>query len=420
MTDYDRIRTAIHEGRNIFLTGPGGVGKSHYVQALKRDLGDRISLTSTTGVSSFNLGAQTIHSYSGLGAIKRSDTADSLLKKVKKNRPAYERMTRCDILVIDEISMLGRHYLECLDKVAKAVRSSQQPFGGIQLLLTGDFLQLPPVNDSFCFNSDVWDALSLVTIYLQKMFRVADPVYTGLLERVRCARHTPEDNRILFQRLRAYKEKMEDEKKDEVEIEPTYLYSKKVNVAEKNMEELEQNRNELLIFRAAFVPGKMNKAETLSDSLDAIQLLHLKVGAQVMLTVNLDVDAGLVNGSRGVLVRYEPGVLYVRFRDGATIPIGRHEFVVEEDGKVQYKIVQFPLILAYALSIHKVQGSTLDYAVINLGHSVFEQSMSYVALSRVRSLDGLFLEAYQPSRIQCNEEALAFYDRLGGQADKNE
>ena len=186
------------------------------------------------------------------------------------------------------------------------------------------------------------------------------------------------------------------------------------------MEELEQNRNELLIFRAAFVPGKMNKAETLSDSLDAIQLLHLKVGAQVMLTVNLDVDAGLVNGSRGVLVRYEPGVLYVRFRDGATIPIGRHEFVVEEDGKVQYKIVQFPLILAYALSIHKVQGSTLDYAVINLGHSVFEQSMSYVALSRVRSLDGLFLEAYQPSRIQCNEEALAFYDRLGGQADKNE
>ena len=131
-----------------------------------------------------------------------------------------------------------------------------------------------------------------------------------------------------------------------------------------------------------------------------------------MLTVNLDCDSGLVNGSRGVIRDYQNGSLVVEFLNGSTMHFARHETVVEEDGKVLYKIVQFPFILAYALSIHKVQGSTLDFAVIDIGHSVFESSMSYVALSRVRSLEGLFLEAYQPHKIFCNKEALEFYDRL--------
>jgi len=405
MSDYERITSALSHHQNIFLTGPGGVGKSYYIRALKRDMGDRIHLTSTTGVSAFNLGAQTIHSFTGMGALKSNDTLSTILKKVRKNRAAVDRIRNSNVIVIDEISMLGVTYLDRMNEVFQMIRGSSAPLGGVQVIFTGDFLQLPPVNDSFCFQSEVWDALSLKIIYLTKMFRVADPIYTGLLETARCARHTADDNRILFQRMLAYKEMVEREEKDELMIEPTYLYSKKTNVDEKNREELDRNPNELLIFRSVYVAGCSTERQEAT-------LLHLKIGAQVMLTINADVEAGLVNGSRGVIVRYEEGFIYVRFLNGSTVPFARHEFVFEEDGKVQYKIIQFPLILAYALSIHKVQGSTLDYAVINLGHSVFEASMSYVALSRVRSLEGLFLEAYQPYKIFCNKDALAFYENL--------
>ena len=415
MSDYATLQQAIQSHRNVFLTGPGGVGKSYYVRALRNELGSRLSLTSTTGVSAFNLGAQTIHSFTGLGAVYQHDTVATLLKKVRKNRPAVERIRACEILVIDEISMLGRNYFEKMNDVLKIIRGSDALFGGIQLLLTGDFLQLPPINDSFCFHSDVWTGLDLVVISLTTMFRVSDPVYTKILERVRKALHTAEDNRVLFQRVIAYRDyidSLEKKEKKEFEIEPTYLYSKKVDVHQKNMEELEHNPHASMTIRPIVIPGTVGEKEVSSEKKEEMTLI-LKPGAQVMLTVNLDVDAGLVNGSRGVLVdRPDSEHLQVRFLNGNVISLARHEFIVEEDGRILYKIVQFPLILAYALSIHKVQGSTLDYAVINLGYSVFEESMSYVALSRVRSLEGLFLEAFQPVRIICNKEALAFYEEL--------
>ena len=418
--EYQQLKEYLFLGHNVFLTGPGGVGKSYYINQLKKELQDRLSITSTTGVSAFNLGAQTIHSFSGVGAMKPRDTVDSILKKIRKNKNAMTRIHACEILVIDEISMLGEHYLEMLDAVFQRIRGKMTVFGGIQVIFTGDFLQLPPVNDTFCFNSNVWSALQLKLIYLTKMYRVKDPAYTGMLERIRMARHTPDDNKELYKRFFAYKDYIAKEKEnDDFSIRPTFLYSKKVDVHEKNMEELEKNPSELLLFRPMVVKGdayeRYDQDERKKFDLDMKEnssVLYLKVGAQVMLTVNLDCDSGLVNGSRGVIRDYQNGSLVVEFLNGSTMHFARHETVVEEDGKVLYKIVQFPFILAYALSIHKVQGSTLDFAVIDIGHSVFESSMSYVALSRVRSLEGLFLEAYQPHKIFCNKEALEFYDRL--------
>ena len=239
------------------------------------------------------------------------------------------------------------------------------------------------------------------------MYRVSDPVYTKMLERIRMGKHNAEDNQILYKRFFAYKQYKE--KENLTTIQPTFLYSKKVNVHEKNMEELEKNPNEMLIFRSVITDKSphivLNKTE---------ELLYLKIGAQVMLTVNLDCDNGLVNGSRGVITGYDTSQqsLSVKFLNGSELSCQRHEFVYEEDGKVLYKMIQFPFILAYALSIHKVQGCTLDYAIVDIGHSVFEASMSYVALSRVRSLEGLFLEAYQPYKIFCDKEALEFYEKL--------
>ena len=405
---YTQLKEYLCQGHNIFLTGPGGVGKSYYVNKLKDEFKNiNIILTSTTGVSSFNLGAQTIHSFSGIGAMKRSDKLETIMKKVKRKQ-SLSSIHSCDVLVIDEISMLGKSYLEMLDNVFRTVRKTSSVMGGIQIIFTGDFLQLPPIDDDFCFESPVWDKLQLQTINLTKMHRVNDPVYTSLLERVRVGKHTPDDNQILYRRYFAYKEmtEREEKEKDECRILPTFLYSKRLDVNEKNMEELHKNPNEMLIFRPSIIPGK-GKTKDVND----LQPLYLKVGAQVMLTVNMDCDNGLVNGSRGVVIGYNNEMLDIKFLNGSTLSFTRHEFVTEEDGQVMYKIVQFPFILAYALTIHKVQGCTLDYAVIDIGYSVFESNMSYVALSRVRNLEGLFLKSYQPHKIFCNKKALDFYEK---------
>ena len=416
ISDYDSINNSIKQGSNIFLTGPGGVGKSYYINKLKEEFKDDIVLTSTTGVSSYNLKAMTIHSFTGIGVFKIGDKLDGVIQKMKKFKTydqAKTRVRKYSILVIDEVSMLGKGFLEMINQVLQVLRGNDRIFGGYQVIFTGDFMQLPPVNDEYCFKSPIWKDLNFNVIQLTKLYRFNDELYSSILSRVRLGKNTKEDNQQLFKRYFAYKDyknkEDEEDEKDELKIKPTFLYSKKVNVNDKNLEELHKNNNELLVFKARYSEkNKMCKVDI--DKLE--NNLFLKVGAQVMLTTNIDVESGLVNGSRGVVLSYDSGLLKVRFLNGMEIDFSRQIYVVEEDGKVMYKIEQFPFILAYALSIHKVQGCTLDYAIIDIGHSVFEENMSYVALSRVRNLQGLFLLNFQPYKIMPSKEALEFYDSL--------
>jgi ATP-dependent DNA helicase PIF1 len=419
MSDYDSIKSSIQQGHNIFLTGPGGVGKSFYINKLKDELKDEIVLTSTTGVSSYNLKAMTIHSFTGIGVFKIGDKAEGVIQKMKKFKtyePAKTRVRKYSILVIDEVSMLGKGFLEMINKVLQVLRGNEKIFGGYQVIFTGDFMQLPPVNDEYCFKSSVWKDLNFNVINLTKLYRFNDDLYSSLLSRVRLGKNTKEDNQELFKRYFAYKKYKEEEDKEEeddqkidLKIKPTFLYSKKVNVNDKNLEELHKNSNDLITFKARYSEQhKLCKIDL--DKLDSN--LYLKIGAQVMLTTNIDVESGLVNGSRGVVLNYDSGILTVKFLNGMEIGFSRHTYTVEEDGKVMYKIEQYPFILAYALSIHKVQGCTLDYAIIDIGHSVFEENMSYVALSRVRNLQGLFLLNFQPYKIMPAKEALEFYELL--------
>lgn len=429
--DYENIKDSLLRGENIFLTGPGGVGKSYYINKLKEDYELNhlnISVTSTTGISSFNIKGQTIHSFSGIGVFQDCDTENSILKRMKKFKiyeKTSEKVQKCDILVIDEVSMLGMKFLNMLDKILKLLRKNIKIMGGIQIIFTGDFLQLPPINDDFCFKSEVWKSLKLNIVYLTKMYRVNDDEYTKILERVRMAKHTEEDNVTLYKRHIAYREMMKEETKEN-EIKPTFLYSKKIDVYAKNMEELYKNPNELLIFEPKIISDtNLSFLKKIKD-----EKLHLKIGAQVMLTVNLDTESGLVNGNRGVVIDYNSNVgITVKFLNGNCL-ITPYSYEYEHSidsidnddpsdttnnnnkSKIKYNIEQYPLILAYALSIHKVQGCTLDYAIIDIGYSVFESSMSYVALSRVRNLNGLFLKAYQPSKIFCDKDALSFYESL--------
>jgi len=334
--DYDNIKTSLQEGRNVFLTGPGGVGKSYYINKLKDELKDEIVLTSTTGVSSYNLKAMTIHSFTGIGVFKVGDKVESVIKKMKKFSNTYEqiktRVRRYSIIVIDEVSMLGKGFLEMINEILKIVRGNDRVFGGYQVIFTGDFMQLPPVNDQYCFYSNVWKELNFKVIELTKLYRFNDDLYSSILSRVRLGKNTKEDNTELYKRYFAYKKYKDDIENEEKEpgidkdeinlkIRPTFLYSRKVNVNDKNMEELELNPNELIVFKANY----RDKHKLCRIDIDKLEnTIYLKVGAQVMLTVNFDIDMGLVNGSRGVVTKYEDGLLYVKFLNGMEISFSRH------------------------------------------------------------------------------------------------
>lgn len=394
---FEHVLEMVESGQNIFLTGPGGCGKSWTINKLKEVLSKRmnISITSTTGVSSYLIRGQTIHSFSGIGVF---NPKQDLLKKIKKNR-AIKRIIECDLLVIDEISMLGSSYLSALSKGFKLVRKNEKPFGGIQVIFTGDFYQLPPIQDDYAFESDVWKELNLKTILLEKVYRFTDELYSNMLARIRKGQHTPEDNVELFKRVKAFQEL----NMDDFEIQPTFISCKRIDVYEKNKEELDKNPNELVMY--------LSRDDGDITFLDVVapKKLELKIGSQVMLTVNKNVEEGLVNGSRGVIIKLDSDMIAVKLMKGNIEIFERHEFIYEEDGKVIGKRLQFPFILSYCLTIHKIQGSTIDYAIMDIGNSIFENSMSYVALSRVKSLSGLYLKAYSPYKIQVNKKVEDFY-----------
>ena len=394
---FEHILEMVESGQNIFLTGPGGCGKSWTINKLKDVLSKRmnISITSTTGVSSYLIKGQTIHSFSGIGVF---NPKQDLLKKIKKNR-ATKRIVECDLLVIDEISMLGSIYLSALSKGFKLVRKNEKPFGGIQVIFTGDFYQLPPIQDDYAFESDIWKELNLKTILLEKVYRFTDELYSNMLARIRKGQHTPEDNVELFKRVKAFQEL----NMDDFEIQPTFISCKRIDVYEKNKEELDKNPNELVMYLSR------DDGDITFLDIVAPKKLELKIGSQVMLTVNKNVEEGLVNGSRGVIIKLDSDMIAVKLMKGNIEIFERHEFIYEEDGKVIGKRLQFPFILSYCLTIHKIQGSTIDCAIMDIGNSIFENSMSYVALSRVKSLSGLYLKAYSPYKIQVNKKVEDFY-----------
>lgn len=417
----------VKKGKNVFLTGPGGCGKTHSVSLLSK-LYPSMILTSTTGISAIAIGGTTIHSFSGIGVPRARDTIEDIVKKAKMSL-RRDDVINCEKLVIDEVSMLGASTLDLLNTVFKHVRGINKPFGGIQVIFTGDMLQLPPINDDYCFKSETWKELDLQIIYLTKLYRFTDEKYSDMLLRIRTGDNTYEDNSELFKRFFAYKETIDNEEIfNKMEIKPTYLYSKKIDVTDKNLEELDKLDTELFTYEAIdkIKPRYKEKytaaeKEKINFNLDlmAPKSVFLKVGAQVMLTVNVSLELGLANGSRGVVTKLEREMIEVKFLNSApnseeklVKTFTRHDFEYIEQGQVISTRQQFPFILAWACSIHKIQGASLDCAIINLGQSIFEASQAYVALSRVRSLFGLYLEAYKPVKIFCNKEALQFYNNL--------
>ena len=449
--EYKKIYIYVfNKKRNIFLTGLGGTGKSQALLCIKRDsdLQNKICyVTSTTGISAVNLRGQTIHRFSG---IKIADKPiDVILKNIAmKNKECINRIKECEILILDEVSMLGQNVFEIIDRVFKHFKKNKLPFGGIQLILSGDFLQLKPVNDEFCFKSNLWEQLNLKTIIMKTPYRYSSLYHFEMLKRIRLGTLNKDDIKILQSRVKAYKEyeKMTENQVESFQeyiklskdickiihkytdfdnvIKPTRLYSTKINVNDFNMRELDKLSGREYIFMAK---DSCIDVET-EDEIDNVKVIQnyreymdqtvpnkqiLKEKAQVILTKNIDVDSGLSNGSRGVILNITKSpetkelVVKVLFKNDLIVDINYQEFI-QEDKHYKFTRKQIPLILGFAITIHKSQSMSLDYAIIDLGPSLFQSALGYVALSRVRTLDGILITKLFPTKIKADPEAIEF------------
>jgi len=427
--DQKRAVDLAISGKSFFLTGAGGTGKSYVIRSIVEALnrsGRDVYVTAMTGCAALLLGkrAKTLHSWAGIGLGKES--ADVLAGKVKKSFKAKKNWMSADTLIIDEVSMMTPALLDKLDLIGRAVRKMKtMPFGGLQVILVGDLFQLPPVNKgedySFVFESEFWKQHISETIILNTIHRQSDPVFLKVLQEARMGKLSQESIAILETR------KTKEWKK--LEIKPTLLFTRRADVDEINMTQLKKCDGPDVQFKAKTVysptaafsvkPSEQEMqwaVEKMDKNGSYVVDLSLRVGSQVMLLTNKDVEHGLVNGSRGIVERFcegpEPYPM-VKFRNGEVIIIEPASWGSEDiDGLNR---MQIPLRLAYAVTIHKAQGATLDCALIDIGDNTFEYGQAYVALSRVKSLESLYIWDLKPSAFTVHPKVQAFFQSVSDQ-----
>ena len=418
---------AVEQGKSIFLTGPGGTGKSFLLKTMYEMIPDRtgkhVAVTALTGCAALLIGrfAKTLHSWAGIGLGKESATV--LAAMIRRSGKALRRWLGTDILIIDEVSMLTPDLLEKLDAIAKLLRRNTAPMGGMQIVFVGDFYQLPPVNKEkeketlFVFETPVWNEIVKETVYLTKILRQDDPVFHTILDEARKGILSESSLKILRSRM--------TQPWQSLKIKPTLLFTRRAEVDNVNHRNLKALGAEKHTFYAETVfapvigtvgltkesPEVKRIVEKMDKDGPYMPELVLSVGAQVMLLTNLDYDAGLVNGSRGVVSGFEPsGAPLVQFMKGEPIPVPASSWESVEMEGVSRK--QIPLKLAYAITIHKAQGATLDCALIDIGTSTFECGQAYVALSRVKNLDSLYIWDVEPTAFRVHPKVLQFYNHL--------
>lgn len=424
----------VQSGENIFLTGPAGSGKSFLIRTIvgwATSCSKPISVTALTGCAALLLGnnAKTLHSWAGVGLARES--VDVLVANISKNPKTKRRWKKTEILVIDEISMMPPDLFEKMDAIGKKIRNSLKPWGGIQLILCGDYFQLPPVSKGFggisgemklpgrfAFESPLWKSCSLKPTVLTKIERQTDQEFQMVLNECRIG--TPSTRTIeLLKRRQGL-----DWKKQL--IKPTLLFSRNADVDSINEKNIHALKKPLRRMEAKTVVERPAEDPTLEiPSGEAFErcvqrldndasycaTLELCVGCQVMLLVNKDMEGGLVNGSRGVVVDVRTdGVPIVQFLHGPPIAIEYQRWTSNDCAAVHRE--QIPLRVAYAISIHKSQGATLDCALVDIGSSVFEYGQAYVALSRVRNMESLYIWNLDASKIMAHPTVIQFYQDM--------
>jgi ATP-dependent DNA helicase PIF1 len=426
------------QGHNIFITGPGGSGKSELIRMIYKHANAKfkdIYVTALTGCASILLTckAKTLHSWAGIGL--GNGTVEQLVMKIKKNKFLKAVWRGTDILVVDEVSMLSLKLFNLLNDIGKSIRGNQKPFGGIQLIFSGDFYQLPPVGDylepdtqKFCFESDDWNSVFHrdCQIELEKIFRQTDEIYSSILNQIREGRIKKRSNELLL-------EYVGREIDPNLVAEPTKLYPTKNKVEQINITKMSALHGEEKEYKIKYVKElEMTKGEKeirrqftdqdikleldfLAGNLMCEKEMKVKIGAQVMCIINIKSEAGdilICNGSQGIVKEFceVTSCPKVKYNNGIEMVMGRHNWLSDKIPGIG--VSQVPLILSWALTIHKSQGATLDAAEIDVGSGIFECGQTYVALSRVKSLNGLYLTSFDAKRIRINKKVKEFYESL--------
>lgn len=388
-------------GHTTFLTGAAGAGKSHvlreYIIYLRKH-GLSYAVTASTGIASTHINGSTIHSWSGIGIKDHLTRYD--LDAIEEKQNLYKRWNNTQVLIIDEVSMLHASFIDMLDSVAKHMRRSNKPFGGIQVVFTGDFFQLPPVvknngggseSGVFAFQSKVWKEAKPVVCYLSEQYRQDDNELSSLLNAIRKG-DIDESHYEMLERMTKVSHVGDHIK----------LYTHNENVDAINREEFLKIKGDVRTYQMV-TKGKAALVVSLKKNCLADETLQLVVGAKVICIKNAQ-DRSYVNGSMGKVVAFDnEGAPIVELVGGKKVTIKVDSWKIEEDGKIRAELQQLPVKLAWAITVHKSQGMTLDKAEIDLSRA-FASGQGYVALSRLISLNGLYLKGFNPQALMISEE----------------
>ena len=405
----------LKSGANVFLTGEPGAGKTYLINQYARWLrahGIWPAVTASTGIAATHIGGMTLHSWSGIGIRKTITERD--LAEIMENGKTVSRIANTRVLIIDEISMLDARTLNAVDQVCRTIKEPDLPFGGLQVIFVGDFFQLPPISRQeegkaeFAFQASSWKQADPITCYLSEQYRQEDEAFLSILSELRRGEISQELRNALKSRLG------KEQKGDH-----TRLYSHNINVDRVNDQKLNEIAGEPRTYRMQ-TKGPKAQIERLQKSCLSPEFLLLKIGARIMFTKN-GFEKGYVNGTIGEVIKYDDASGYpvVRTLKGKELIVTPAEWAATDGERVIAKVNQLPLRLAWAMTIHKSQGLSLDSAMMDLSE-VFEYGQGYVALSRVRSMDGLHLLGLNERALQVHPEILEHDESFRAISDRAE
>lgn len=402
----------ILKGKNVLLLGQAGTGKSYVVSKIKKYYDENninYGITAPTGIAAYNINGKTLNSFLGIGLGK--DTAELMYSKV--NYGIKKKLKKLEVLIIDEISMLNSELFDKISLYLSLIKNNTLLFGGIQLILIGDFFQLQPITGDFCFTSDLWNDCKFNIIQLTTIIRQQnDPLFQEILLGLRYGICSENTYAIL-------KEQKYDKFKDSV-VKPTKLFSRNENVDDINLKEFKKIKsihNHSIIYNTLFYDEK-NQLVPLFDvfsqlnSLSIPESIELSIGCQVIVTFNINIENGLVNGTRGVIIDIQKNFVVIQLVNNQTCEIHPQKIPINLDDKIKGYAVFMPLKLAYALTIHKCQGMTMDAIQIDIGKKIFTYGQAYTAISRAKDLKSVEILDISKSSFKINPTVLEFYKSI--------
>lgn len=413
----------LHSGINVFLTGNAGAGKTHLIREFVKTSKKNVAVSATTGIAALNSGGETVHRLLGLGILARPEEAYRVINKWEKrktspkpwDKAAWNMLKNLDVLVIDEVSMLRRDQFELIDAVLSNVLDNPVSFGGLQVILVGDFCQLPPVvtghdlasypdlHEPYCFQSSLWNHGKFTSLNLNTNFRQEDKKFLNILDTIRFGDCPDEVDAVMTSRL---------DQKFNSNVKPIKLFPYKKDVAYENITSLKALKKDIFMSEAEY-EGKQHEVDILKKDCQAEEKLYFCEGAQVMMITNHHENLW-VNGTMGIVLGANP--MKIELASGGIVypeAFTWERYVHQNKGKkierkVVAKMTQVPFKLAYASTIHKSQGLTLDYVDLDLS-SCFTSGQAYVALSRVKTLNGLSLRGWDKSVVKADAKVKRFY-----------